>query len=189
MVRRIWGNPIVGLVFRLVLAGVLAVAGGIKLVEPNGARDAIMAYRIFPPSIAPYLGYALPAFEVVLALLLLIGLFVRISGLLSALLMVAFIAGIASVWARGYSIDCGCFGGGGDISADGIARKYTIEILRDVAFALMGFWLYRWPQTLLALEGNAVGHTRNQGVENQDIDVEQDDLQDMNDDTLTTEER
>ena len=180
--RSLAGNRIIGLVFRLVLAGVLAVAGGIKLVEPNGARDAIMAYRIFPPSIAPVLGYALPALEVVLALLLLIGLFVRMSGLLSALLMVAFIAGISSVWARGYSIDCGCFGGGGDISAEGIARKYTIEIVRDAGLALMGLWLYRWPQTLLSLEGNAVGHTLTEDIDGVEID-------DSNGESLKTEER
>jgi uncharacterized membrane protein YphA (DoxX/SURF4 family) len=157
--KKVFGNPVIGTIFRLILAGVLGFAGYIKLIEPNGARDAIMAYRLLPPEIAPFLGYALPAIEVVMAALLLVGLFVRISGLLSAVLMVLFIIGIASVWIRGYSIDCGCFGGGGDISAEGIERKYTIEIIRDIALALMGLWLFRWPHTLVALESNKVGHT------------------------------
>lgn len=143
---------IVATVFRFVLAGILLYAGGIKIMEPHGARDAIFAYRIFPPSWGSVLGYALPLLEIGLGLLLLIGLFVRISALVTAILMLAFVAGIASVWSRGYSIDCGCFGGGGDISPEGRASRYTQEILRDLLFAGMGFWLYARPRTLLALE-------------------------------------
>ena len=157
--KKVWGNPAIGTIFRLILAGVLGVAGYVKMIEPHGARDAIMAYRLLPPAVAPFLGYALPAAEIVLGALLLVGLFVRLSGLISAILMVFFIIGIASVWIRGYSIDCGCFGGGGDISADGIARKYTTEIVRDACLTLIGLWLFRWPHTLVSLERNNVGHT------------------------------
>lgn len=143
---------VVGTISRFVLAGILLYAGGIKIMEPHGARDAIFAYRIFPPSWGSVLGYALPLLEIGLGLLLLIGLFVRMSALISALLMLAFVAGIASVWARGYSIDCGCFGGGGDISPAGRASRYTQEIARDLLFAGMGFWLFAKPRTLWALE-------------------------------------
>ena len=96
--------------------------------------------------------WALPIGEVVLGLLLLVGLLVRWAGLATALLMAAFITGISSVWARGYSIDCGCFGGGGDISPAGRALRYTQEIIRDGAFTGMALWLYRWPATRWALE-------------------------------------
>lgn len=150
--KKILGNQLVGLIFRLALAGILIYAGAIKIFEPNGARDAILAYRIFPPSIAPVLGYALPLFEIGLGIFLLIGLFVRTSALLTAVLMVAFIVGIISVWVRGYSIDCGCFGGGGDISQEGIGAKYTQEIIRDLLFTLMALWLVRWPRTRFSLE-------------------------------------
>ena len=143
---------LIATVFRFVLSGVLLYAGGIKIMEPHGARDAIFAYRIFPASWGSVLGYALPLLEIGLGLLLLIGLFVRMSAIITAFLMLAFVAGIASVWARGYSIDCGCFGGGGDISASGRAARYTQEILRDLLFAGMGFWLFARPRTLLALE-------------------------------------
>ena len=151
---RLWGNPWIGLVFRLVLAGVLLYAGSVKLLEPNGAREAIVAYRIFPGDLPTILGWALPIGEVVLGILLLIGLFVRWAGLATALLMTAFIAGIASVWARGYSIDCGCFGGGGDISGEGTTWRYSSEILRDLLFTGMGVWLVAWPGTRLAVQAS-----------------------------------
>jgi hypothetical protein len=56
------------------------------------------------------------------------------------------------VWIRGYNIDCGCFGGGGDISGDGRNWRYTSEILRDLLFTGMGVWLVAWPRTRFALD-------------------------------------
>lgn len=152
--KNFFGNELIGFVIRIGLAGVLLYAGGIKLFEPHGARDAILAYRIFPPSVAPVLGYALPLLEIALGIFLLIGLFVRLSGIISALLMVGFMAGIISVWVRGYSIDCGCFGGGGDISPEGRNARYTQELIRDFGFTLMALWLARWPRTKFSLERN-----------------------------------
>jgi uncharacterized membrane protein YphA (DoxX/SURF4 family) len=149
---RLAAHPWIGTVFRFVLAGVLLYAGGIKMIEPNGARDAINAYRVFPPSWAPTLGYALPLAEIGLGLLLAAGIYVRASAVATAVLMVAFIAGIASVWARGYSIDCGCFGGGGDISPAGRAARYTQEIARDLLFTGLAVWLAKWPRSRWALE-------------------------------------
>lgn len=145
-------KDVVGLVFRLVLAGILAFAGLTKIFEPNGARDAILAYRVFPVAWADWLGWLLPAGEILLAILLLIGLFTRLAAAATTLLMFGFIAGIASVWIRGYSIDCGCFGGGGDVDPDGITWRYTSEILRDFLFAGMGVWLWIRPRSLWSLD-------------------------------------
>ncbi|MFA7266836.1 MAG: MauE/DoxX family redox-associated membrane protein [Candidatus Nanopelagicales bacterium] len=144
--------PWIGLVFRLILAGVLGYAGLIKLFEDEGAKRAVLAYRVFPPEWASFLGYALPIVEVLLALLLLVGLFTRWAALVTAVLMLGFVAGIASVWARGFSIDCGCFGGGGDVTADDVDRRYLTEIIRDSIFVLMAVFLVVWPRTRLGLE-------------------------------------
>lgn len=152
--RRFWGNPHVGLAFRIVLAAVLGVAGVTKLVEPGGAREAIIAYRIpgMTGQVAGILGWILPAGEILLAVLLLVGLFTRWAAVATALLMAGFVVGIASVWARGYSIDCGCFGGGGDVSPEGKNWRYTSEILRDLLFCGMAVWLAIWPRTTFALD-------------------------------------
>ena len=75
----------------------------------------------------------LPILEVTIGTMLVLGLLTRGAAVVSALLFVAFIIGIASVWARGMSIDCGCFGGGGfDPDAK---SKYPWEIARDTASA------------------------------------------------------
>ena len=159
-------HRVTGLVMRLVLAGVLLYAGLAKFFEGSIiAARAINAYKIFPPSWAPFLGYALPSLEVVLGLLLLFGLFTRIAAWATAILMTLFILGIASVWARGYNIDCGCFGGGGEVSASGKAWRYTSEILRDFLFTGFAVRLIVWPYTLFAADNIGVN------LEDSDADV------------------
>jgi uncharacterized membrane protein YphA (DoxX/SURF4 family) len=148
LVARTW----ISTAFRLVLAGVWLYAGAIKLTQPGGARDAVIAYRIFPASWVDLLGWALPALEIGLGALLLLGLFTRAASIASALLFTAFIIGISSVWIRGYSIDCGCFGGGGDITEAGKTWRYTSELLRDALFTGMACWLVWWPHTKFALD-------------------------------------
>ncbi len=142
----------VGLVFRLVLAGILGFAGLTKIFQGDGARLAVVAYRILPHNLDTIVGYGLPALEILLSLLLLIGLFTRWAALATALLMVVFIGGIISVWVRGYSIDCGCFGGGGDVSPEGLAQRYLSEIGRDIVFAAMAIWLIIKPKTKFSLD-------------------------------------
>ncbi|HSX68147.1 MauE/DoxX family redox-associated membrane protein, partial [Nocardioides sp.] len=57
---------------------------------------------------------------------------------------------IASAWARGLQIDCGCFGGGG-FDADATS-KYPGEIARDLALAAASAWLVVRPRTRLAAD-------------------------------------
>jgi hypothetical protein len=54
---------------------------------------------------------------------------------------------IAQVWYRGFSIDCGCFGGGGDVSPEGKELRYMAEIARDTLFIGLAVLLVRKPQT------------------------------------------
>ena len=85
-----------------------------------------------------------------LGLLLIVGLGTRVVAALSAVLFLAFIVGIASAWARGLQIDCGCFGGGG-FRADATAQ-YPWEIARDVGLLLMSAYLVWQGRTRLALD-------------------------------------
>jgi hypothetical protein len=68
----------------------------------------------------------------------------------SALLFIAFIGGISSAWARGLQIDCGCFGGGGQI--DDATSQYPVEIARDVGLLLLSLWLVVRPRTRWAVD-------------------------------------
>jgi uncharacterized membrane protein YphA (DoxX/SURF4 family) len=139
-----------GLVARLVTGGVWIVAGALKVTDPAGSIDAIRAYELLPWSVVEPLGYALPAIEIVVGLALVLGAFTRGAAVVSALLFVAFIIGIASVWARGIEIDCGCFGGGGP--KEDAASSYPWEIARDAALLVASCYLVVVRRTKLALD-------------------------------------
>ncbi len=147
---------VVGLLARLFLGIVLVVAGVAKVGRPLTSQRAVQAYEILPTDLAGYVGLALPFLEIVLGILLVLGLFTRPAAIVSTVLMVAFIIGISQAWARGLSIDCGCFGGGGQIGAN--ETKYPQEIARDASFALAGAWLWWRPRTLASLDRFLFGH-------------------------------
>jgi len=135
-----------GLIARLVVGGIWIWAAAIKLPDPDASISAVRAYQLLPLSVADGVGRLLPMLEVVIGVCLVVGLLTRISGAVSALLQVAFIVGIISVWTRGIAISCGCFGDGGpDPEA---FSKYPWEIARDVGFLAMSLlvvWLRRTP--------------------------------------------
>ena len=90
------GLDLLGTLLRLVLGGVILVAGALKVTNLGQSALAVRAYQLLPYDLAGYVGYALPIIEIVIGLLLVLGLFTRISALLGALLMLAFVIGIAS---------------------------------------------------------------------------------------------
>jgi len=145
----------IGLLARLALGGVLLVAGLLKVASPAQSALAVRAYRLLPYDAAGYLGYALPTVEIVLALLLLGGLLTRGAAIGGGVLMLAFEIGIISAWARGLSIDCGCFGGGGTIAAS--QTHYLEEVLRDAGLLLCAAWLTVRPRTAYSLDQRLFG--------------------------------
>jgi uncharacterized membrane protein YphA (DoxX/SURF4 family) len=145
----------IGTVFRLVLAGILFWSGFAKLLDHDESRQAIIGYRLpgVSGALIDILAWALPAGEILLAILLLVGLFTRWAALGTALLMMGFVVGIASVWIRGYNIECGCFGGGGEaLTEEGKEWRYASAMLRDFLFTGMAVWLVAWPRTMLSLD-------------------------------------
>lgn len=146
-----WVTRWAGVVARLVVGGVWLVAGLLKLPDPAANVRAVRAFELLPEALVPVVGHALPVFEVLVGACLLLGLLTRANAVLSGVLLLAFIVGIASAWARGLSIECGCFGGGGGPAEDA-AEKYPWEIARDVGLLLLSGWLVVRPRTRWALD-------------------------------------
>jgi uncharacterized membrane protein YphA (DoxX/SURF4 family) len=138
---------------RLVLGGVFLVAGGLKVIDPQGSVVAVRAYRLLPNSLVTIVGWGLPFAEIALGLLLLAGIATRVVAAAMATLLIIFILAVVSVAARGLSIDCGCFGGGGEVAPGQTA--YGIELVRDVGLLLLALWLVWRPRSRLTLSGLA----------------------------------
>jgi uncharacterized membrane protein YphA (DoxX/SURF4 family) len=143
-------QPWLTLLARLILGGVLIAAGALKVGNLQKSAMAVRAYEMLPIWMANLLGYALPWIEIGIGLLLVLGVLVKINGLLGALSMLAFIIAISQAWARGLSIDCGCFGGGGTIDPE--ETKYLSEIIRDIGLLSLGVFLYFFPKGRFALD-------------------------------------
>jgi uncharacterized membrane protein YphA (DoxX/SURF4 family) len=143
-------QPWLTLLARLILGGVLLAAGVLKIGNLQKSAMAVRAYEMLPVELANFLGYALPWIEIGIGLLLIVGASVKVCGLLGAFTMLAFIIAIAQAWARGLSIDCGCFGGGGTIDPED--TKYLSEIIRDIGLLALGVFLYYFPKGKLSLD-------------------------------------
>jgi uncharacterized membrane protein YphA (DoxX/SURF4 family) len=139
-----------GTAARLVIGGVWIYAGLLKLPHPDQSVQAVRAYQLLPGDSATTVGHLLPVLEIVVGLCLVLGLLTRAAAVVSGILFVAFIVGIVSVWARGISIDCGCFGGGG-YDPDAMS-KYPWEIARDVGLLLLSAFVAWQGRTRLALD-------------------------------------
>ena len=157
--RSQWGAgrlpDLIGLLARLILGVVLIVAGALKVTSPTASARAVRAFQILPYDFAGYVGYALPMVEIVVGLLLVAGFLTRASAAVGGLLMLAFIVGIISAWARGLSIDCGCFGGGGTIEA--AQTQYLLDLLRDTGLAVCAGWLVVRPRSAYSLDHRLFG--------------------------------
>ena len=143
-------QPWLTLLARLILGGVLIAAGALNVGNLQKSAMAVRAYEMLPVWMANLLGYALPWIEIGIGLLLVLGALVKINGLLGALIMLAFIIAIAQAWARGLSIDCGCFGDGGAVDPED--TKYLSTIIRDIGLLGLGVFLYFYPKGRFALD-------------------------------------
>ncbi len=136
---------------RLLLGGVLVVAGALKAADPQASVAAVRAYELLPSWLETPMGWGLPFAEIAIGVLLVVGLGVRVAAIAAGALLVVFIVGVASAAARGLSIDCGCFGGGGPVAPDQTA--YAAEVVRDLCLLVLAGWLVAVPRSRLGLDG------------------------------------
>lgn len=139
----------IGTLARLVMGAIFIYAGYSKVIDIPLAKLSVESYQIFPREIAHVIGIALPVIEIALGLLLLIGLGTRVVSILLSVMLVLFIAGIASLWIRGINTQCGCFGG--SLIATG-KPNFALEIGRDLLMLAATMWLVIWPRTYFAVE-------------------------------------
>jgi uncharacterized membrane protein YphA (DoxX/SURF4 family) len=140
------------LALRLGIAAVALAAALPKLADLRQSQRATAAYEVMPLAVSNIVGVMLPVLELSVGLLLVLGLLTRYSAAAFGLLMIVFIAGIAQAWARGLNIDCGCFGGGGELPP-GQGTSYGFDIARDFLFLAGAALVARWPRSALSLDG------------------------------------
>lgn len=104
------GQPHVQLLLRLVLGGLLVLAGVTKLAGFEAFRAAVAEYKVLPARIERPFATGLPVLEIALGALLLLGLGSAAAAALAAALFLSFSAAIGINLMRGRHFDCHCFG-------------------------------------------------------------------------------
>lgn len=105
---------------------VFIYAGVIKLMSPELFLVDIESYRLVPYQVAVMVSLWLPPLEVICGLGMMIPKFRAESSSIIVLMTGAFIVALASAWARGLDISCGCFG------KSEVAVNYPLLIARDL---------------------------------------------------------
>jgi uncharacterized membrane protein YphA (DoxX/SURF4 family) len=131
------------IVLRMVLGGIFVYAAYTKLSEPWQLFAAgIRSYEVLPNQAADLLARTLPWFELAVGLLLIVGRWLRVSTLAMSGLLVVFFSLMVRAYAKGQTIDCGCFGPGETISWKTLLRDGSLLagslIVTVVAFANRG---------------------------------------------------
>jgi uncharacterized membrane protein YphA (DoxX/SURF4 family) len=138
--------PWLGLAIRLAAAAIWLFAGIAKIADLEHFHSQVHAYELLPHALEAPFAYTLPFVEAGIGLYLALGLLVRPAAILGSVLMAAFIGAMVQAWARGLSLDCGCFG------AVVQERVGLTSILRDAALGLPTIVLALWPARKLSLD-------------------------------------
>ena len=123
------------IVCRLALGAIFAAAGAMKLRDVQGFAYDLHLFGLTPWALSKLLAFYLPGLEVLTAIALFIPR-LRLGGLFAALGMTAaFSVAIASAWARGLDLSCGCFG-----HALG-STNYQLHLVGTLTLFTAAMWL------------------------------------------------
>jgi uncharacterized membrane protein YphA (DoxX/SURF4 family) len=114
-------------VLRVALGAIFVYAAWVKLRDPwQLFAMSIDSYRILPLGAVELAAHVIPWAELALGLLLIFGLWLRISGSIVSLVLLTFFVLMLRAYAKGMAIDCGCFGPGEIISWKTLLRDGTL---------------------------------------------------------------
>lgn len=128
---------------RLLLGAVFLYAAWYKITDLPAFAKSIDNYGMVPAGLLPLLATVLAGVEVVTGLALITGLWRRGAALIVSGMLLMFVVAIGVAYARGKSIECGCFTA--DLSvekADAIRSHMVRRIVEDLGLLLLGVNLF-----------------------------------------------
>jgi len=124
---------------RIVLGGIFIFAGQAKMFPIDNVDTLIWEinqYDILPHQLATAYGWVLPPLEILIGVMLIAGIFLKTSSVISGLITVSFIIAKAEAMIRGLDITiCGCFG-----SAVPLLKEQSLAI--DFAMLAMAVQIF-----------------------------------------------
>lgn len=130
-------GPFLRSVLRIGLAAMFLAAAWPKFSHPDDFALLVAQYQFLPAFLVYPFSLWLSAFEIVVALLLILTPWEREGAALTGLLMAMFIVALAQALGRGLGIACGCF----DIAGAADAGETWFSLLRDMVLLPPVVWL------------------------------------------------
>lgn len=125
------------LVARIVLGAVFVYAAYVKLRDPwQLFAMSINSYDVLPLAMAEAAAHVIPWVELALGLMVIAGIWLRITGIILSLVLLTFFTLMVRAYAKGMQINCGCFGPGEAISWKTLLRDGSMA-----AAAIAMTWL------------------------------------------------
>jgi len=132
--NRYLAHPVVLWGSRWLLGAVFLIASWYKITDLIDFGRSISYYDMIPLALLPGFTVLLAGVEVSTGLALVTGMWRKGSALIVTLMLIMFIIAIGTAYARGLSIDCGCFTA--DMTAakaEDIRSNMVERLLQDVA--------------------------------------------------------
>ena len=119
---------------RLALGLIFILASVDKIIHPKAFAEIVHNYQVLPDQLVNLTAIILPWVEVFLGLLLILGIWLPGSVLVSNILLLIFFGTLVFNTARGINVHCGCF----STSASPGTPSPAWYIIRDSVFLLLG---------------------------------------------------
>lgn len=137
------------LLLRLALGGMFIFASFLKLSDPQGFSESVKAFKLLPDHLVQLATFAVPWTELLCGVALILGFWSRASAAVITGLLLAFIAGIVSVLARGLSVHCSCFG---KLQPFCTGPVGACNIIQNTVLSVVGLVVVMWGGGLLSLD-------------------------------------
>lgn len=144
--KNILQNEYLGLIVRIIVGVMFVVVGLAKVADPVLFAKEITNYNLMPDFSINIFAIVLPWVELISGLLLIAGVRIRANAVIIGAMLIMFIIAVASAWARGLNINCGCFS---HIAQETVGLK---KILENTGLLILCIYLYFFPGNLLTLD-------------------------------------
>ena len=127
---------------RLGIGGAFIYAGWLKAQDPVGFADSVASFAMLPSWLVSVFALALPMFEIVAGISLVIGWPRRIGALALMSLTGVFCIALIMAIARGLDVNCGCFGPSAAITNPWVDLARDLLIVSGCVYLYCSDWLY-----------------------------------------------
>jgi len=138
-------NPILILIFRLIVGFIFLSFGASKIAITDKFASEIGNYGLMPVFTLNLIALFLPWLELIVGILLILGVRLRTSAMISTVLLLMFIGAVAFAMIMGLDINCGC-------SSTNPQKVGLPKIAENAGLSILSIIIFAFPNSKIGLE-------------------------------------